>query len=913
MQTSIFQYWGKSSLSENTEELAYHLLAFHSLDVAAVGDVYLRKNPRLLTFMAAAIGIDQEVLHKLIIFFLALHDLGKFASTFQCQRPDVYQLLTKHNDANRFIGTYDERHDTLGSWIWADAVSDYLESISLQDSLGQAELAMAILIDAMAGHHGVPPKSNERKTLKAFSPKDKIAVKEFIQAVDQIIKPNITAISILSFEQINIIKQYTWWLAGLAVLCDWIGSDKGIFEYDSKPLALSDYWQSALLKASQALDKAQVLPTKVAASRKIEEIFPYIGANSTPLQKFAYDKQLPAGPQLWILEDVTGAGKTEAAMILAHRLMAQGLAQGIFVALPTMATTNAMYQRVARSYLNIFDDENKKPSIILAHGKRELVTQFTQSIIPHDTEDDGYKRDNKSASAQCAEWLANHRKKALLADVGVGTIDQAILGILPSRHQSLRLFGLANKVLIVDEVHAYDAYTNQLLLRLLEFHAAIGGSAILLSATLPKAIRQKFADVYMKASNANSAKLENNSYPLATCIASDNNIIEKSLDTRTEVIRSVEVKFLHQEENVIAKIMASVQEGHCICWVRNTIEDARRAYQELQHQLPSGQVLLFHSRYALCDRLEHENHILDLFGLSGEPKNRAGRILIGTQVIEQSLDIDLDIMFSDLAPMDLLIQRAGRLQRHKRNAEGRVTIKRDDFMSRIPPILWVLAPEWDDEPQVDWYSQLFPKAKFVYPDAGALWLTQKILRQIGRIRMPDDARILIDSVYGEGLVIPETLQKASNEKCGKDFANRDQASFIGLSLAGGYDRNGSEWCSEAKVSTRLGQESHEIYLAKVVNGELLPWANTEDYRWDNSIVRIDSRKLKDICEYRNESMLSKLKELKQTTKALCKELIVLPLTEVNEGEWEGYGLDDNNGEVVVKYSKESGLVVKGNK
>ncbi len=184
----------------------------------------------------------------------------------------------------------------------------------------------------------------------------------------------------------------------------------------------------------------------------------------TPLQKYAEIVELRDGPLLFIIEDMTGAGKTEAAVILAHRLMHAGKAQGLHIALPTMATANAMFARMAKNYRRMFTDE-VLPSIVLTHGRRDLFESFTHLTEAAAKYDGGAQDEddpsNIEASAFCADWIARSNKQAFLAQVGAGTIDQAILAVLPARHQSLRLWGLAGKVLVIDEAHAYDAYMNE--------------------------------------------------------------------------------------------------------------------------------------------------------------------------------------------------------------------------------------------------------------------------------------------------------------------------------------------------------------------------------------------------------------------------------------------------------------------
>ena len=215
------------------------------------------------------------------------------------------------------------------------------------------------------------------------------------------------------------------------------------------------------------------------------------------------NEPLNSKPQLFILEDVTGAGKTEAALVLTHRLLSAGLADGLYVALPTMATANAMYQRLGEVYRRFYEN-SALPSLILAHGARDLSDAFRKSVMLSENEaadlnyEDGHKEQDQelSATAYCNAWLADNRKTALLAVVCVFTLYQALLAVLPARHQSLRLLGLGRKVLLVDEVHAYDSYMQRLLDALLEMHARQGGSVILLSATLPQTMREKLVAAF---------------------------------------------------------------------------------------------------------------------------------------------------------------------------------------------------------------------------------------------------------------------------------------------------------------------------------------------------------------------------------------------------------------------------------
>ncbi len=209
-------------------------------------------------------------------------------------------------------------------------------------------------------------------------------------------------------------------------------------------------------------------------------------------------------------------------------------------------------------------------------------------------------------------------------------------------------------------------------------------------------------------------------------------------------------------------------------------------------------------------------------------------MLIATQVIEQSLDIDMDDMISDLAPIDLLIQRAGRLQRHIRDRRGRLKIGGED--ERAAPQLLILAPEWDEAPQEEWLTSALRNSAYVYPDHGRLWLTQRVLRQQGAIRMPQSARLLIESVYGEGIAIPDGLAKAEQAQLAKYYCDRAFAHQMLLNFKPGYSPDSSDFLAD-KLSTRLAEESITLWLAKNVDGQLLPYA-CGAHPWEMSMLRV---------------------------------------------------------------------------
>ena len=834
-----FRYWGKAS-PDQADSSAYHLLPFHCLDVAACGQALLRLPQFSLASLASDLGWPQQGVEKLFLFFLALHDLGKFARAFQNLVPNLSPDLVPADEGKR----YEQRHDTLGWVLWEQ---DIAEGFALEGLPDPQSDFWAIWVRSAVGHHGKPPQVSESGGLIAldagdfFLQADRRAALAFVADIAAWWLP--ANLPVPQREHSQVLKRHAWRLAGLSVLADWLGSSQAFFCYRSAPLPLGDYWQQAQVQAQLAVAGAGLSQLAVREWPSPQHLFDYLH-EPTPLQQYAASVELENGPQLFLLEDVTGAGKTEAALILTQRLMQAGRAHGLYFALPSMATANQMYQRVGSVYRRLYQ-AHAQPSLILSHGARQLVEGFRQSVLQaqEQANDRSYQADEGSASAQCNAWLADNRKKALLAEVGVGTLDQALLAILPARHQSLRLLGLAGKVLLVDEVHAYDAYMMTLLKTLLTAHARQGGSVILLSATLPLAMREMLLAAYRYGLGlSDDTVLDDRRYPLA--VRAGREVHAHACATRPQVRRRVQVQALHDEAQVVDLLIEQARAGRCIAWIRNTVEDARRAHSLLAEHLPEQSLMLFHSRYAMGDRLDIEADVLARFGKHSLGAERAGRVLIGTQVLEQSLDFDVDVMVSDLAPIDLLIQRAGRLQRHARQSNGDPA--EDAVEQRPVPELYLLTPEPVDEPAANWYSSLFPKACFVYPNIGQLWLGARALLRAGCIVTPGEAgqpgavRELVEAVYGADMEsVPDALQKASREQIGKDLAMQSQAHFNALKLDRGYCIDSSVlWYEDHKVPTRLGDETQTLYLALWRDGELQPLRRDGTHCWEQSAVRV---------------------------------------------------------------------------
>ena len=689
------------------------------------------------------------------------------------------------------------------------------------------------------------------------------------------------------------------------IVSDWIGSSNEHFKYLSEPIHLEKYWKEhAIPSAEKALADSGILPSPISLISEMKALFPEIEVPS-PMQEHVYACPVVDSAQLFILEDATGSGKTESSLCLAHRIMKQGAANGIYFGLPTMATSNAMYGRLANLYNNLYEPASF-PSLVLAHGQSYLSGAFSKSIGVRSSENDrgNVSQEDETVSAQCSAWIADSRKKALLADVGVGTIDQALMGVLPSNHQSLRLLGLSRNVLIVDEVHAYDPYMHRVLCTLLEFHASMGGSAILLSATLPIKHRRELASHFCKGLGCSTEGISKEEYPLLTHVC-ESGFSEVKIESRGGTGRTVNVEFFNDESAVTDKLVSCSTEGNCSCWIRNTVDDAIESYNRLVTLLGKESVILFHARYAMGDRLKIENEVIKSFGKTSGSQGRRGKVLIATQVVEQSLDLDFDYMVTDLAPIDLIFQRAGRLQRHCRDANGAIS----GHGERGIPVLGILSPKVTGEISKDWYSDMFSRGAHVYQSHGQLWLTAHLLSEHGSFRVPDDSRYFIEGVFGEGasIKVPAELKALDEKAYGEAMAQTSMANFKSLNRSQGYVRSGTQWLDDVVTPTRLG-ESVNIRLARFENGFLVPMMPSEVYAWDMSQLSVSGGRIRYVDDYGKE-MNELIEKSKESMKDKGKWSLLIPMFSEDEINWKGSALNKYKKQVLLTYNSETGLSI----
>ena len=499
-----------------------------------------------------------------------------------------------------------------------------------------------------------------------------------------------------------------------------------------------------------------------------------------------------------------GEGKTEAAFFAHLELQRKFGHRGMYIALPSKATGNAMFRRTLEFLQR--QGTGRKLDLQLLHGATLLNESFQQLCISE-------VHGAAGSEVRAEEWFT-HKKRALLSEYGVGTVDQALLPILPVRHNFVRLWGLANRVVVFDEIHAYDAYTGTLLIHLVRWLLALGSSIVLLSATLPPSIRRALAGLV----NC-TLPLEEAAYPRISVFRPG---AVEQIPFEADPARRLTLGLLAIPADLPEIRLALDQHlagGGMGLALVNTVKRAQELFllygageplvrdgQLVGKRLADGtEVYLFHARFPADQRQKCEDQCLEGFG----PKSlRAGRkILVATQVAEQSLDLDFDLIVTDLAPIDLLLQRAGRLWRHA-GRKGRP----------VPQPVLVVAGLAGETPiafgKPLWWSAVYRE--------DILLRTWFLLHDRQTLTLPDEIDLLVQAVYEDAVPLPDSAQQRIERALlsgeGEAFAQKIQANRAIIGLPGDaswnqpetyvlYDEDGPGLHRTLMAQTRLGDAS----------------------------------------------------------------------------------------------------------
>lgn len=374
---------------------------------------------------------------------------------------------------------------------------------------------------------------------------------------------------------------------------------------------------------------------------------------------------------IYIIEAPMGLGKTEAALALSEILAARAGAGGMFFGMPTQATSNGIFPRLEKWAGGLAEDEQTLLAIKLAHGNAALNEDYRELFTGHSN-----LNIESDSGLIVHDWFSG-RKQTLLSDFVIGTVDQLLMAALKQKHVMLKHFGLSGKVVVVDECHAYDAYMSQYLDMAIKWLGIYKVPVIILSATLPEKRRAELIEAYTDSEkhrakhtgahvdkkNADEAWKHSLAYPLLTY--TENNAVKQKALAFDGENKEVSVRRIIRDE-VAATAGYAVERGGCVGVIVNTVRKAQEIAAELQSAFPKAEVIIMHAQFIMTDRAKREEQILKRVGKHSTPESRRGLIIVGTQVLEQSLDLDFDLMITELCPMDLLLQRTGRLHRHNR-------------------------------------------------------------------------------------------------------------------------------------------------------------------------------------------------------------------------------------------------------
>lgn len=707
------------------------------------------------------VGLDDADVERLVRWLAGGHDLGKAEGRFQTQldgMPGAFPFRSDLEDAGLVVpqgcdaGNVDFiSHGAIGERI----IAGWLAARGFSEDIASSLAAVA------GAHHGVPPSVTRKNEVRALlarydrTPWPKVWSELLDHAAcvadaKALLVPG-TIVSFPPGAQLLV--------TAIVVMADWIASKERYFALVSSGVAAYTARQQservarglARIDLPPAWETGRELPE---ADAYFAERFPWpSGRGPNDLQRLALDLGARSvGPALAIIEYPMGGGKTEASLGMAEGTVQRRHLGGVFFGTPTMATSDGIFPRV-RTWTDRISAQSRRTSMFLAHSHRDLNDTYQElRARSRDSRDAGWG-EGVEEQAIVHQWL-DGRRQGLLADVVIGTVDQALLMSLLSRHMELRHLALANKVVIIDEVHAYDAYMSQYLERTLEWLAAYGTSVILLSATLPAGTHKNLADAYRRGLGAisyrrgrrtNEVVPPQRAYPgITTVDAAGVQSHGVALPARRNTLRA---RVIEEDLAVLRNTLTDrLQDGGCAAVICNTVGRAQETYRELRAQF-GDDVSLLHAQFIASERARREEKLLSELGPSSTCANGTRprrRIIVATQVIEQSLDVDFDLIVSDFCPVDLLLQRAGRLHRHERPEGDRPS------KLRRPELLIRGVRQAGDEEHIpvfarDFVDTVYRRHSLLAGYAALL----PVLIHGKELTLPDDIDPLVQQAYAE--------------------------------------------------------------------------------------------------------------------------------------------------------------------
>ncbi|MDQ8189676.1 CRISPR-associated helicase Cas3' [Roseibacillus persicicus] len=633
---------------------------------------------------------------------IAAHDIGKLTPGFQLKCPlwTHYEQISQTINRNSLC----TNHAILSHW--------HLQSILPRPAQRW--------LTSTAGHHGNYPFGNRRQS----TPPSEGGNQTFIALREELLAQLIEIFGPLPDEPSKHQEERIHLLTGLTIFSDWMGSNTDWFPLDEPIDAESIQVQTRAIQ-SRLGRTAAIIPNLTFG----QQFSPHKTEKFRPRTIQSELLELVDGRGLYIIEAPMGMGKTEAALTAAYQLWENHHNHGLYFALPTQLTSNKIHDRITDFLINTIGEESVQT---LIHGSAWLKNERTQQLTPPQQGNGSDLPDlDHNDTEEVHRWYSSTRK-ALLAPFGTGTIDQALLAVLPARFAALRYFALAGKVVIIDEVHSYDPYMSTLIDRLIRHLLKAGSTVIILSATLTAERRRQL----VKATGASEPPAPT-SYPLITKVATD-----QALATHHPSAAKLPSQTIHLDHQTLTaedelaywqKIADLAQQGANVVIIRNTVTLAQQTYNLLKsiisEQLAPESVGLIHSRFPQWQREENEALWTQRLG-KGDQHRPHGSLLVSTQILEQSVDIDADLLITDLAPIELILQRIGRLHRHSRQSRPKSCREAHCHLLH-PPTTW-------QENAKEIEEKLAPH-HYIYPPI-SLWRAQTYLQKTESLNLPQEIR-----------------------------------------------------------------------------------------------------------------------------------------------------------------------------
>lgn len=817
------KFWAKADKQNPTH---IHLLEHHLADVGACFEALLSL-PTMRQRLAQTGNrgdLDDTVVQRLAVF-ATLHDIGKINIGFQTK------IWTSHDLANhpkrlRAGHTLDlapvlngTDHETC-SWFFSSLGWEKMKAWDSNHGTTVSDMLIATL-----SHHGIPIQliGKRHSNPLIWHPIGDLVPRKYLEHVVWLLHRWFPKAFCDGGTPLPSTPAFQHMFLGICTLADWLGSDETFFPYVSKPD--NDYIAKARINAEKAVKAIGLDVThQITSAYDFERLFSIQGSPNSIQQKAM---KVPLGKELVIIESETGSGKTEAALLRFSLMYEAGLVDGMYFALPTRAAASQLHQRICDFSRNLFPEGNQPSPVLAVPGYLRAGNAKGHHLPNYQV----WWEDEPDDATAKQRWAAESAKQFLAAQIAVGTVDQAMLAVLQVKHSHMRAACLARNLLVVDEVHASDSYMRVILKALLDAHMNAGGYAILMSATLGAVARQSWISALNSQGNSLSSLDDAIQVPypaISVPSARGENVLAAGRNTIEKDVQIKAIQGMMEVSQVAQYAFNAAQQGAKVLIIRNTIAFARRtqlAIEEIaQFTHPNiffvchGMRTLHHGRFAAGDRQLLDRTVEVTLG-----KNRpdGGRVVVGTQTLEQSLDIDADLLITDLCPMDVLLQRIGRLHRHSRS---------DRPISCQAPICMVVLPRGAD------LSPLLTKGlnglgpyDCVYQDLCILEATRRLIMDFSESKSPwripaMNRQLVEEATHPQALEVmtnslgPEWLSHA-NEIKGVKIADGLTASNVLVKRDKSFYQDNQKVLFgdfEAEVRTRMGNEGFEVAFASPV-------------------------------------------------------------------------------------------------